>query len=197
MSQSPVRPVAAGFAAIGVVTGAAPALAADGLGVGAAAGHATGVASATVVQPLSVRSLSDLDFGSVGDVGAQGGTLVIAPGDPAARYAGAAHPACIVGNANCAGPHAARLRVEGEPGRAYRVVVPESVQAHSAEGEAMAALPVTGLTVRTDSRPQAGAQGVLNHAGGDGFEIGGELRIPPGTEASHYRAQVPVIVVYG
>ncbi|WP_395393521.1 DUF4402 domain-containing protein [Novosphingobium sp. BL-8A] len=190
--------MAAGLLAAGALSGATPALAAEGEGApdgGGTSARASGVASATVVNPLSVRSLSDLDFGSVGDVGAQGGSLVVAPGGGKARYAGAARSACIADGTDCASPHAARLRVEGEPGRAYRVVVPESVLAHSADG--MPTLPVTGLTVRTDSRPQAGAQGVLDHAGGDGFEIGGELRIPPGTEASHYRAQVPVIVVYG
>ncbi|TCM19788.1 uncharacterized protein DUF4402 [Novosphingobium sp. PhB165] len=196
MSRSPVLPVAAGLLAAGALVEGAPALAADGVAEGGT--HAAGVASATVVDPLSVRALSDLDFGSVGDVGAQGGSLMVLPGGGEARYAGAAHSACPAAEAECAAPHAARLRVEGQPGRAYRVVVPESVLAHAADTAAeMPTLPVTGLTVRTDSRPQAGAQGVLDEAGGDGFEIGGELRIPPGTEASHYRAQVPVIVVYG
>lgn len=159
------------------------------------AAESTGFVSATVVGPLSVEALADLDFGSVGRVGAEGGALFVTPGNGPVRYAGGARSTCATGERGCALPHAARLRVTGEPGRAYRVVMPESVQARGSEG--LPALPVTGLTVRTDSRPQAGAQGVLDPRGADGIEIGGELRIPAGTAASHYRAQVAVIVVYG
>ncbi|QSR17675.1 DUF4402 domain-containing protein [Novosphingobium sp. KA1] len=203
MPRSPALPVTGGLLAaeaVGLAVGMALMAPACALAAEAPAGaYSSGIASATVVAPLAVRSLSDLDFGAVGDVGREGGSLVIVPGSTQARYGGAARLACPVGEETCAMPHAARLRVEGEPGRAYRVLLPDAVEAQSvaADGAPLSRLPVSSLTVRTDSRPQSDGQGVLGEDGGDGFEIGGELDIPPGTRASHYRAQVPVIVVYG
>ena len=139
MPRSPALPVTGGLLAAEAVGLAlmAPACAlaaeapAGAHSSGPTSGTTNGIASATVVAPLAVRSLRDLDFGAVGDVGREGGILVIVPGSPQARYGGAARLACPVGEATCAMPHAARLRVEGEPGRAYRVLLPDAVEAQS------------------------------------------------------------------
>lgn len=157
---------------------------------------ATGHATATVVAPLQAVAVRDLDFGTVAVAVAQGGSVVVSPGGgSAAQYGGSARQACLSGP-DCAVPHPALFRVQGEEGRDYRIAIPATVQARPESG-AGAALVVDQLTVRSASQPGAGAQGRLDPQGADSFEIGGTIRIPAGAEPARYRAQVEVLVTYG
>ncbi|MDE2404541.1 MAG: DUF4402 domain-containing protein [Sphingomonadales bacterium] len=177
--------------AVAALAAAAPA---DGL---AASGQATatGEARAEVAAPLVVTREADLDFGSI-FAGSAAGAVTVSPGG-VASYAGGVQPACAGG---CGGVGAARFAVQGEGGRSYAVAVPAGVTAQGTATEAGAAAPpldVTGLTVRSDSRPGAGAAGRLDGSGRDEFSVGGTLQVPAGLPAARYRATVPVIVTYG
>ena len=176
----------------------APALA---LAQGASA-SAAGAASATVVAPIAVRQISDLDFGVVAAGSGQAGSVTILPGIAAARYAGSAGQACSA-DGDCPAPHFASFEVSGEAGRAYSIAAPASV-ALSGEPlgdgqEGIAATPVLqveAIGLRSVSRPDAGPAGRLDSLGRDRFDLGGTLRLPATMAPARYRVSIPVIVTY-
>lgn len=159
--------------------------------------EAFGNAQAEIVRPLLVAQEEDLVFGAVFAGNAPGRVTVTA----SARtiYQGGVQAACVQGA--CSLPHPARFVVKGEPGRSYRVEVPDSVQAiGNAIGGASApatTLTVSGLLVDTSSTPGSGGNGWLDEAGQDRFTVGGTIQIPARLPAANYRANVPVIVTYG
>lgn len=160
----------------------------------AVAAEASGVATATVVRPLRAAAVADLDFGTVAVAMGQGGSVVVSPGTAGATYGGSARAACRAGP-SCGAPHPARFMVEGEGGRDYRIAIPSGATALSDGGGG--GLAVEALTVRSSSRPGSGGAGQLDSAGQDQFEVGGTIRIPPGTPPARYRATVEVVVTYG
>ena len=154
--------------------------------------QASGRAEAQVVHPVRAVRRTDLSFGAiVGGGGAEGSVKVPADGS-AARYANAAIAQCS-GDADCA-PHRAVFEVSGEPGRTYRVSVPEQLVANGARTGV--GLPVGGIAMRSLNASAATEGGVLDKAGRDSFFVGGTLRVPAGTLPDSFRADLPVIVTY-
>ena len=165
---------------------------------------ATGAAAATVVSPVAVRQIADLDFGVITANVASTGAVELAPGAGHAVYSGSARRGCAEGT-DCPAPHAAQFEVSGEAGRSYAITAPESV---AVPGEVTA--PVTGsedrtsppalwieaLRFRSASRPEAGPAGRLDAQGQDHFELGGTLRVPAALPPARYRASVPVVITY-
>jgi hypothetical protein len=182
---------------VGALFAASPALAAG------TAASASGVAAATVVSPVAVRQIADLDFGLVASNAGSAGEVLIAPGGGQAAYSGSARRGCS-GGASCPAPHAASFEVSGEANRTYSIAAPESVsvpgEAASATGGPGTALPqvlqIEAFRFRSVSRPEAGAAGRLDSAGCDRFELGGTLRVPAALPPARYRVTVPVIVAY-
>lgn len=172
--------------ALALVTAVQPAL--------AKGSTTTGAAIAEVVAPLVVRHEADLDFGTLFASPGAGTVSVSATGG--AVYSGGTRPACIPGA--CASPRAASFRVSGEPNRSYLIIAPSAVVAEGlSRNGAVPALPVDSLTVRSRSRPDAGPEGLLDSDGADRFEVGGTLHLPANAPSAHYRATIPVMVVYG
>lgn len=196
--RAPAAVVFAGLFA-GVCAALVPASALAGSG---AVATATGEASASVLQPLTVTRVSDLDFGAVFAARQVAGTVTVGP-DSAVAYGGGAGAACVSGA--CARPHASRFAVTGEPDRAYTISAPARLTATgtapggSAPGqpESLPPLLIESIAVRTASRPGAGANGLLDSAGNDFFDVGGRLLVPAGAPSGHYRADLPVVVSYG
>ncbi len=174
--------LAAAVLAFAVPFGAATAQAAGN------AATASGSAQATVIAPISAVEIADLDFGAVASNAARGGTVTVTAGAGAASYSGGARNSC--NGAGCPAAHAALFTVSGEANRSYAVWTPASVTI------AGAPLTVTGINVRTDSRPAAGPHGQLDANGADRFGVGGILQVPAGTGSAHYRVSVPVILNY-
>lgn len=177
---------------------AAPALAASGN-----AASATGMASATIVQPIAVAELADLDFGNVasdGDGAVGAGSVTVAPAITGATYTGSSRNACDTG-LDCPDPHAARFVVTGEVNRAYTITVPAELTitprplAHDTT-TIPAALVVDSIQVRTASRPGDGPAGLLDTAGHDYFEIGGRLQLPASLPPARYSTAIQVVVTY-
>jgi Domain of unknown function (DUF4402) len=169
-------------------------------------GHAAtaeGMASATVVRPVSVRQLADLDFGVILAGSEAAGEVELAPAATGAVYAGGARRGCA-GLADCPRPHAASFEVTGESGRAYMITAPDSVTVTAeaagagSGGQFAEPLPlrVNALRLRSASRPEAGPAGKLDGAGTDRFDLGGTLHVPAGSPPARYRVDVPVIVSY-
>lgn len=155
---------------------------------------ARGQASATVIAPLTVTAIEDLDFGTVSVAADRGGSVEVMTGGAAPRYLGSAGLPCAA--AGVCAPHPAKFVVSGEPGRRYQVNIPSTVDATGAHADA-AHLLVADLHVRAASLAGKEAAGTLDGSGSDGFEIGGTLQIPAGTIPDHYTAKIPVIVTYG
>ncbi len=170
---------------------------------GGTSATAQGAAEATIVQPIVVRVISNLDFGMLTASRTMGGTVTV---DPAAtneaggaRYGGGASPACLGGGA-CPQIHASHFAVHGEAARSYVVRAPANLVASGTLiGSVAGAAPdlvIETLTVRTASQPENGAAGTLDVNGQDYFSIGGTLVVPAGTSPAHYQATLPVIVTY-
>jgi hypothetical protein len=155
---------------------------------------ATGQAEATIVRPLAVTAIDVLDFGMAASSGP--GTVTVSAGSSSASYGGSAREACT-GAGACPQPHAARFEVTGEMGRDYRIAVPDRLRI-SAVGPQRgdAELVVTAFSVRSASRPSAGAKGLIAANGRDSFEVGATLMISGALAPGNYSVSVPVTVTY-
>jgi hypothetical protein len=132
---------------------------------------APGTAMATIVEPLRVRVLADMDFGSIA----------------------AGQGAVTVGNGASgggAGAHAARFVITGEPGRSYSVTLPGSVTARAVDADA------PPLTVSALSLHSASGGSRLDAGGSDTVEVGGTIALPADSPPTHYRASLAVIVTF-
>ncbi len=171
-----------------------PALAASGN-----SDSATGMASATIVQPIAVTTTADLDFGQITSEAT--GVVDIMPADAGALYSGGVREACAAGG-SCPQPHAARFAVTGEAGRSYTITAPASLSIAPRPAESFEAtdlppaLLIEAITIRTASRPDSGANGVLDPGGQDHFSIGGRLIVPPALPPARVVAQIVVLVAY-
>lgn len=169
------------------------------LGASGNAASATGDVSATIVSPILLRELADLDFGTITSSRGAPGSVTIGP-EGNVSYSGGTGAACL-GGGSCASPHPSRFAVTGEPNRSYIVTTPASVRAQgSALDGSDAALPdliIESISVRTHNRPESASSGKLDGNGNDTFNVGGTLRVPAGSAAGHYRATLPLVVTYG
>lgn len=160
---------------------------------------ASGNATATVVAPIIIVELADLDFGLITGGDGGDGTATIAPFAAAVTFAGPARSGCSSAN-RCTSSHPARFAVSGEPARSYIVSLPEALTItpeSAARPAGTAPLTVTGFTVRTEGQPGTGAQGWLDSSGQGHFQVGATLLVPSGTASGRYRTSLPVIVTYG
>jgi hypothetical protein len=152
---------------------------------------AVGVASATVVNPVAIRSVQGLDFGVMSVSNQSAGSVTVFPDASAVQYDGGVWQVCRAG---CAKPHAAQFEVMGEASRSYSVTAPSSLEASSES--AAEVLQIEAIRLKTTSRPGAGPSGRINIFGRDRFDLGGTLKVPAGAAAAHYQANLPVIIAY-
>lgn len=176
--------------ALGLMVLANPARAAS---TGATA-TATGLASATVVAPITLVPRADLDFGVLSSSPMAGGTATVAPYGSTISVSGSTRVQCD--SSACAAPHAAHFDVIGEAGRSYLVALPRDLSISPANGSG-GPLRVTGFVLLTEHTLASDGTGRLDASGQDGFEVGATLIVPAGTPAGHYRTSLPVIVSYG
>ncbi|MFC3098945.1 DUF4402 domain-containing protein [Alteraurantiacibacter palmitatis] len=146
-----------------------------------------------MIRPIRAASVADLSFGRIALAGggAAGGMVTIDPRGGPGSYSGGVQPAC--GAEPGCQPHAARFAVSGEPGRSYRVILPETVEAHGQRSAAR--LTVHALTLH--SLASAGEGTALLDAEGEGaFSVGGTLTVVRHASPDIYHATVPVTVTY-
>lgn len=160
----------------------------------AASSHATGTATATVIRPLSVTALADMDFGTITHLPGVSGTVTVNPGTAGASFAGGTSAVCT--GSGCGIAHAARFAVSGEPQRNYAIQLPGTVTATGAATQTGAIAPpltISGLTLRTTG---GGSVPRLDASGTGGFEVGGTITLPADLPPARYRASFAVIVSY-
>lgn len=158
-----------------------------------APGEASGRATATIVKPIELTSLAELDFGAITAGPQDSGAVTVPAAGGGASYAGATRPGCA-GGADCQ-PHPAQFAVRGEAGRHYRILLPAGGVA--ARGlRTGASLSVAALTSASGRGTVPGPMGELDGQGEDLVAVGGTLEVPPGTRPDIFRADLPVTVVY-
>ncbi|QKG70606.1 DUF4402 domain-containing protein [Erythrobacter mangrovi] len=166
---------------------APPALARDGTSA-----SATGSASAAIVQPITVRALEDLLFGTLAIGTDASGSITVDPASGSVAFLGALRSVCGAGGCLA---HPAVFGVTGEAGRRYRIDAPASAIANPVEG-AGPALSVVDIQISVSSLPGNATIGLLDSNGEDRFRLGGTLQVPAGSPAGFYRADVEVVVTY-
>ncbi|EGD57422.1 hypothetical protein Y88_3732 [Novosphingobium nitrogenifigens DSM 19370] len=160
----------------------------------AASSSATGVATASIVRPLTVTADADMDFGTITHAPRQSGTVTVSPGSAGASYGGAAGGICA-GTA-CGDAHSAHFTVKGEPLRSYAIQLPSTVAAlpdAAAAAKGAPSLQVGALTLHSASGT---SEPRLDAVGQDSFEVGGTLTLPADAPAAHYRATLTIMVTY-
>ncbi|MFC3099898.1 DUF4402 domain-containing protein [Altererythrobacter lauratis] len=146
-----------------------------------------------MIRPIRAVSVADLSFGRLALAmgGAGGGTVTIDPRGGPGAYSGVVRPACGA-EPSCL-PHPARFAVSGEPGRSYRVLLPDTVEARGQRSAAR--LTVHALSLH--SVASAGtASGLLDAEGEGAFSVGGTLTVGALASPDIYHASVPVTVTY-
>ncbi len=144
----------------------------------------TGRGTLEVIRPLRLAVGSQLAFGRA--AGAQGGSVTVAPVLPGTRTGQGV--ALVPGDATS--PFVAT--VTGEPGRAYRIAVPDRVAA-TPGGFGVGAFTVVS---RTAGSVTPGRPAQLDASGADTLLIGATLTLPRGAKPQAYTAQVPVTIAY-
>lgn len=155
---------------------------------------ATGLATATVIRPLSVSATADMDFGTITHAPGSSGTVTVTPGAAGATFADGAGAGCA--GADCAAAHAARFAVSGEPNRNYTIQLPASITAAGTANDPGTTAPpliVGSLTMRSTS---GGTVPRLDASGADGFDVGGTITLPADLPPARYRASFAVMVNY-
>ncbi len=158
-------------------------------------GSATGqgFASARIIDPIAVRSISDLEFGGIAVSPNEDGAVAISPETGRASYTGSAAPVCTGSGTCSAAP--ALFEVTGEKNRSYVVDLPTMVFARPV-GTDGPQLPVSSLRSVSKHLPGMQTRGFLDAAGSDEIRVGGTLAIPAGTPPGKYRAEVKLVVSY-
>lgn len=138
-------------------------------------------ASVTILRSLTVEANGELRFGQL-PRGAGRAPLTV-PAAPAAAGA-------FGGDAAERAP--ATLVLRGDPGRAYRVVLPLSVRTTNGD-HAVGSLSVWSATLGEITQSRIGQ---LNSEGYDTLSIGGVLTRAANAPAGDYRASVPLQIAY-
>ena len=154
---------------------------------------ATATVGATIITPISITKVTDMNFGTVLVTGA--GTATLVPGS-AATYSGVSH----YSNTNAVTATTAKFTVNGNFGNTYGISVsglPATVVNGSAN-MALSAWSVGGWTgtagTMTFTEPTAAGTGTLSGTGAQTFEIGATLTLVAGQTAGVYAATAPMTV---
>lgn len=155
---------------------------------------AQGVASAEIVEPLTVKPVNSLRFGAIAVAAAQAGSVTVRADNSAVLYAGGAAAACS-GGAGC-DMGAAVFAIKGDPGRNFLVILPAALSASPSEPKGLM-LPVSAISAWSRNLAATGTAGRLDGSGKDEISVGGTLEIPAGTLPGDYTAEVAIVVNYG
>ena len=146
---------------------------------------ATATASATVVTPISITKVTDMNFGNVAVSALLAGTATLTPlGSRSAGGAGGVTLPAILGTVA-----AATFLVTGQANYTYSITLPSSSTLSDGSGHSMT---VTGFT----SSPSA--TGTLSILGVQTLSVGATLNLAAGQAAHAYTSAsgVPVTVNY-
>jgi len=141
-------------------------------------------ASVTILQPITVTTLSSLSFGRFQSRGE--GTVTVTSPPPAERTAIGVQ---LVGGAEF---NPASYTIVGEPGRAYRVTLPSAV---TTSPGGFRASDFTIWSANSGALLTSGL-GQLDGAGGDALNVGATVTVPAGVRPAHFTATFPITINY-
>lgn len=138
--------------------------------------------SVRILQPVTVMNLSNLSFGRFQS--REGGTVTVTPS--ATRSASGVK---LIGGAEF---YPASYSIAGEPGRVYRVILPNTVT--SSPG----GLHVSDFTIWSANSGALLTAGIgqLDGTGGDALNIGATVTVPPDVRPAHFTATFPITIDY-
>lgn len=141
---------------------------------------ATATASATIVAPITITKMVDMNFGNVA-VNAVAGTVVLTPAGVRSTTGGVTLPA------NAGTVAAASFTVGGQGNFTYSITLPAAATTISSGANTM--------TVDTwSSNPTVIAGGTLNAGGTETLLVGGTLNVNANQAAGAYTSAVPFTV---
>lgn|GEM_PF-3510311 len=140
--------------------------------------YAEAEAGATIIDSLSIAKASDLDIGIVVPDARKAGIVRIGADGEAECDAALV---CLTASVT-----PARFVVQGRPGYAYSVTLPEEIVMSNGEAE----LHISALT------RSASNDDTLDLAGLGTLSIGGSVEVAPGQQAGLYEGQFHVTVEY-
>ena len=139
---------------------------------------AEGTATATVITPIAITAVNQLDFGKF--AGFTGGNVVMTAGG-SRSFTGTVVAGVNAGNA-------ASFSVTGDAGSTYAITLPTSATLTG---------PGTDMVVGTFiSSPTVVAGGTLNGSGAQTLSVGATLVVPASQVAGNYSGTFDVTVAY-
>jgi hypothetical protein len=139
----------------------------------------TANASATIVIPISIEKVSDMDFGNVAVQAANGGTVELDPAGSRTPVGGVTLPS-ITGTVS-----AASFTVSGTPNYTYSITLPNSVTIEDAFSNSMTVDVFT-------SDPSSTGQ--LSSGGSETLNVGATLNVSAAQPAGLYTSTTPFTV---
>lgn len=139
----------------------------------------TANASATIVIPISIEKVSDMDFGNVAVSASNGGTVELTPAGSRSAVGGTTLPS-ITGTVS-----AASFTVSGTPSYTYSITLPNSVTIEDAFSNSMTVDVFTSNPSSTGQLSVGGSQ-VLN--------VGATLNVSAAQPAGVYTSTTPFTV---
>lgn len=155
------------------------------------AASVTAVATATVVENITVANLQPLNFGHITPT-AGGGSVTISTNNKRS----------VAGGVQL-GPDAysrATFKVQGTPGKSYSIHTPSEQTFVSSEASSDPSLTnrltVNRFTVYSVNASSSGGDGKLGNGGQDDVYLGGTLVVPANAVPGVYSGLVPITVSY-
>jgi hypothetical protein len=139
----------------------------------------TANASATIVIPISIEKVSDMNFGNVAVQASTGGTVELTPAGSRTPVGGVTLPA-ITGTVS-----AASFTVSGTPNYTYAITLPSSVTITNSSSNTMTVDVFTSNPSTT---------GLLSNAGSQTLNVGATLNVSAAQPAGVYTSITPFTV---
>ena len=147
---------------------------------------ATATASATILNPITIKQSSDLHFGSMAVSVATPGTCAISTQGVRTNTGGV--------NLSASGQTNASFVIKGEKSITYSIILPSNVTI--TDPTSLCTMSVNNLTARPASSNADGLIGTLNSNGEDKITIGGTLNVQAGQTIGVYTGTFSVTVAY-
>ena len=149
-------------------------------------------ASATIISPLSITKVNDLNFGDVVASGALG-SVVMAANQAGSRTAfdGASTMTTQTGTVS-----AASFNVTGQNSATYSVTLPVTTTLNAGAGANMLVTAFTSDLAQTNDLVSTIRSGTLSSSGAQTFYVGATLNVTPNQAAGSYTGTFPVIIFY-
>ncbi|NTW82916.1 MAG: DUF4402 domain-containing protein [Chlorobiaceae bacterium] len=145
-----------------------------------AASTASAVASATIVEPISITDVGDLAFGTISP-GSNNGTVTVTPSN---RVSSSGDLSLVSSNRS-----SAKLEIKGQSNMAFTVIMPTSATISIAGNPDATPMTIDSFTSNISS-------GTIQNDGSSSLNVGGTLHVPSNQAPGTYTGTFSVTVSY-